>query len=100
MYIKRVVKNPNLTTLNTSFFVIIILVVLKREKEKCDLLPLPSKEIRKKYHLTLNEVTVSNESLISYKSNKYSVPKKYIGLKVGLAIVRDTELHIYYNEKS
>lgn len=69
------------------------------EKEKGDLLPLPSKEIRKKYHLTLNEVTVSNESLISYKSNKYSVPKKYIGLKVGLAIVRDSELHIYYNEK-
>src|SRR5690606_28740323 len=69
------------------------------EKEKGDLLPLPSKEIRKKYHLTLNEVTVSNESLISFKSNKYSVPKKYIGLKVGLAIIRDTELHIYYNEK-
>ena len=57
------------------------------------------RQLRKKYHLTLNEVTVSNESLISFKSNKYSVPKKYIGLKVGLAIVRDTELHIYYNEK-
>ncbi|MBG0762308.1 hypothetical protein IY230_01620 [Acholeplasma laidlawii] len=42
---------------------------------------------------------MSNESLISFKSNKYSVPKKYIGLKVGLAIVRDKELHIYYNEK-
>lgn len=32
MYIKHAVKNPNLTTLNTSFFIIIILVVLKREK--------------------------------------------------------------------
>ncbi len=68
------------------------------EKEKGDLMPLPSKEIRQKYHLTLNEVHVSNESLISYRSNKYSVPKKFIGLKVGIVIKRD-ELHIHYNGK-
>lgn len=67
-------------------------------KEKGDLNPLPSKEVRSKYHLKLNEVMVSNESLISYKSNKYSVPKKYIGLKVGL-IVEKNELHIYYNKQ-
>jgi hypothetical protein len=36
--------------------------------------------------------------MISYQSNKYSVPKKFIGLKVGRLIVRD-ELHIYYNNK-
>ncbi len=68
------------------------------EKEKGDLLPLPSPEIRQKYHLTLNQVTVSKESLINYKSNKYSVPKKFIGLKVGLVTKRD-ELHVYYNNK-
>lgn len=68
------------------------------KQEKGDLLPLPSQEIRRKYHLTLNEVIVSNESLISFKSNKYSVPKNFIGLKVGLAIIRD-ELHVYYNNK-
>lgn len=68
------------------------------EKEKGDLLPLPTTEIRRKYHLTLNEVTVSKESLISYKSNKYSVPKDYIGCKVGLVVIRD-QLHIYYNKK-
>lgn len=68
------------------------------EKEKGDLLPLPSLEIRQKCHLGLNKVHVSNESLISYKSNKYSVPKELIGLKVGLAVQRD-ELHIYYNNK-
>ena len=67
-------------------------------KEKGELNPLPSKDIRIKYHLKLNEVQVSNESLISYKSNKYSVPKKYIGLKVGLVIMKD-ELHIYHNKK-
>jgi putative transposon-encoded protein len=68
------------------------------EKEKGDLLPLPRKEIRQKYHLNLKEVYVSNESLISYKSNKYSVPKKFIGSHVGLVVKRD-ELHIYYTNK-
>ncbi|MBS3986927.1 MAG: IS21 family transposase [Erysipelothrix sp.] len=68
------------------------------EKEKGDLLPLPRKEIRQKYHLNLKEVTVSNESFISYKSNKYSVDKKFIGHRVGLVVKRD-ELHIYYNNK-
>jgi len=68
------------------------------EKEKGDLQPLPRKEIRQKYHLNLKEVTVSNESLISYKSNKYSVDKKFIGHRVGLVVKRD-ELHIYYNNK-
>lgn len=67
-------------------------------KEKGELNPLPAKEIRIKYHLKLNEVQVSKESLISYKSNKYSVPKKYIGLKVGLTIEKD-ELHVYYNKQ-
>lgn len=68
------------------------------EKEKGDFLPLPSTEIRRKYHLTLKEVIVSKESLVTYKSNKYSVPKIYIGRKVGLVVVRD-KLHIYYNKK-
>lgn len=68
------------------------------EKEKGDLNPLPPKEIRSKYHLSLSEVYVSKESMISYQSNKYSVPKKFIGLKVGRLIVRD-ELHIYDNNK-
>lgn len=68
------------------------------EQEKGDLLPLPKKEIRQKYHLSLNEVYVSNESLISYKSNKYSVPKRYIGLKVGLT-VKNNKLHVHYNNR-
>ena len=67
-------------------------------KEKDELNPLPSKEVRIKYHLRLNEVLVSKESLISYKSNKYSVPKKYLGMTVGLIAIKD-ELHIYNNKK-
>ncbi len=68
------------------------------EKEKGELLPLPSKEIRSKYHLTLNEVYVTNESLFQYKYNKYSLPKEYIGKRVGL-VVQNKELLIYYNGK-
>ena len=68
------------------------------EKEKGDLLPLPSKEIRSKYHLKLNEVYVTNESLFQYKYNKYSLPQEYIGKRVGLA-VQNKEVLIYYNGK-
>lgn len=68
------------------------------EKEKGDLLPLPTKEIRSKYHLKLNEVIVTSDALIQYKYNKYSLPKEYIGKRVGLA-VQNKKLLIYYNEK-
>lgn len=68
------------------------------KKEKDDLQPLPAKEIRSKYHLSLNEVNVSNESLIQYKYNKYSLPREFIGRRVGLA-VQNNELLIYYKGK-
>lgn len=68
------------------------------KKEKDDLSPLPSQSIRAKYHLSGKQVAVSNESLVSYKSNKYSVPKQFIGSKVSL-IIRNELLHIYYNSK-
>lgn len=68
------------------------------QKEKDELLPLPDKEIRKKYHLTLKEVYVTNDSLIQYKYNKYSLPKKYIGKRVGLSVQKN-KLLIYYNGK-
>jgi len=42
--------------------------------------------------------SVSNESLISFKSNKYSVPKQFIGKKVG-RIAKNNKLQIYYNNK-
>ncbi len=66
------------------------------KKEKDDFSALPRRRIREKYHLNLNEVRVSNESLISYKSNKYSLPKRFIGYKVNLIVIKD-QLHIYYN---
>lgn len=68
------------------------------EKEKDELSKLPARSIREKYHLSIKEVAVSNESLVSYKSNKYSVPKRFIGLKVSL-IAKDNQLYMYYNRK-
>ena len=55
-------------------------------KEKGDLRPLPTKEVRSKYHLTLDEVNVTNDSLVQYQYNKYSLPKEFIGKKVGLVV--------------
>lgn len=72
--------------------------ILLFNKEKGALEQLPRKEVMAKYHLSFDEVHVSNESMISYKSNKYSVPKKYIGSNVSITIVGD-ELHIYDNNK-
>lgn len=66
------------------------------EKEKDDFTPLPTKNVREKYHLSIKQIAVSNESMITYKGNKYSVPKSLIGTKVDIE-VRKQQLHIYYN---
>ncbi len=68
------------------------------QKEKGELLPLPTTEVRKKYHLSIKEVYVTNESLFQYKYNKYSLPKEFIGHRVGLAIQKE-DLLAYYNNK-
>ena len=73
--------------------------ILLFNKEKGDMNPLPTKAIRVKYHLTLNTVKVSNESLISYKGCKYSVPKLYLHKKVQLVVSSNSTLHIYYDNK-
>ena len=69
------------------------------QKEKDDFNQLPTKAICAKYHLSYNKLFVSNESLISYKSKKYSVPKAYIGKHVDLVINKNSKLQIYYNNK-
>lgn len=70
--------------------------LLKNEKE--ELQTLPSTTIRSNYYLTLSEVAVTRDSLVSYKSCKYSVPKEYIGKKVGRRI-KSNQLLLYYNNK-
>lgn len=68
--------------------------LFQHEKDRLQALPVSS--IRQNYYLKLKEVIVSNESLISYQSNKYSLPKSYMGHRVG-RVVRNNKLHLYYN---
>lgn len=71
-------------------------LLLKNEKKSLN--PLPNKKIRQTYYKYESEVSVSNESLISHNSCKYSVPKEYINKKV-YKIVKNNYLYLYYNTK-
>ena len=70
--------------------------VLHLQKEKDFLLELPTEQIRNQYNITTTSVKVNRQSMISYKSNQYSVPPEYIGKKLKLQVY-DNQLHLYYN---
>lgn len=65
--------------------------------EKDFLLPLPRKEIRSRY-LYQTTVKVNKSSMISYKSNQYSVPAEYIGEILGLEVI-DNIIYLYDSTK-
>ena len=67
------------------------------QKEKEHLLPLGNIDMLFS-HTTNDRRVVSNESMISYMNNKYSVPIDYIGETVTIQ-VNDNQLYIYYNSK-
>lgn len=68
------------------------------EKDKGSLKPLPSKEIRSQYQNHQSIVKVNESSMISYKSNQYSLPTEYIGKTVILQ-VEDNYLYLYDTTK-
>lgn len=70
--------------------------ILHLENEKDFLLDLPKEQIRNQYTITTTSVKVNSQSMISYKSNQYSVPPKYIGKRLKLQVY-DNQLHVYYN---
>ncbi|URZ07422.1 hypothetical protein CLROS_027600 [Clostridium felsineum] len=70
--------------------------VLHLEKEKDFLSELPKDQIRNHYKIITTNVKVNRQSMISYKSNQYSVPPEYIGKKLKLQVY-DNQLYIYYN---
>lgn len=72
-------------------------VFLKKEDTE-NLKTLPNKKIREKYYLIDNSVKVSTDSFVSYKSNKYSVPREYIGKKLN-RIIKNNNLYIYDTTK-
>lgn len=69
---------------------------LALQKEKDSLLPLPRQTIRNQYNITNLSMKVDASGLISYKSNKYSVPSEYLNKQL-TGQIYDNKLHIYFN---
>lgn len=67
-------------------------------KELEYLKPLPPMDSLVSYVSCEKEYKVSKESMVNYKGKKYSVPTKYIGLKVNITEACDGNISIYYNE--
>lgn len=66
-------------------------------KELEYLKPLPPMDSLVSYVSCEKEYKVSKESMVNYKGKKYSVPTKYIGLKVNITETCDGNISIYYN---
>lgn len=66
------------------------------EYEKKYLLPLPNKNILEKYKQNIEYRKVSQDSMIVYKGNRYSVPTRFIGSYLGIRIV-ENQVCIYDN---
>ena len=64
------------------------------EDEKKYLIPLPNKNILEKYKQTIEYRKVSQDSMIVYRGNRYSVPTRFIGSYLGLRII-DNQVCIY-----
>lgn len=72
--------------------------LLSLEKEKDQLLKLPTDSIRGHYKITQSLVKVNQSSMITYKRNQYSVPPEYIGKRLNLQSY-DNQIHLYFNTK-
>ncbi len=68
------------------------------EKEKRYLQPLPNNKIIENYNHSSTSAKVNNESLISYKRSKYSVPPNYISKTVKIK-EEDGKIDIFYNNR-
>ena len=67
------------------------------EKEKEYLIPV-NIDILKNYYIPEKTYKVSNESMITYKGIKYSVPIQYVGKQITV-LDEDNVIHLYYNTK-
>lgn len=70
--------------------------VMYLQKEKAHLSPLPRNVIRKPYQMIHTTVKVNSSCMITYRSNQYSVPPKYLGKRLVLQVY-DNYLYVYYN---
>lgn len=67
------------------------------QKEKKYLIPV-NIDILKNYYIPEKTYKVSNESMITYKGIKYSVPIQYVGKQITV-LDEDNVIHLYYNAK-
>ena len=66
------------------------------ENEKKYLIPLPNKNILERYKQTIEYRKVTQDSMIVYRGNRYSVPTRFIGSYLGIRIT-DNQVNIYDN---
>ena len=66
------------------------------EVEKKYLIPLPNKNILERYKQTVEYRKVTQDSMIVYRGNRYSVPTRFIGSYLGIRII-DNQVNIYDN---
>lgn len=66
------------------------------EEEKKYLLPLPNKNILERYKQAIEYRKVSQDSMIVYRGNRYSVPTRFISSYLGIRII-DNQVYIYDN---
>ena len=66
------------------------------EDEKKYLIPLPNKNILERYKQTIEYRKVTQDSIIVYRGNRYSVPTRFIGSYLGIRII-DNQVNIYDN---
>ncbi len=66
------------------------------ENEKKYLMPLPNKNILERYKQTIEYRKVTQDSMIVYRGNRYSVPTRFIGSYLGIRII-DNQVNIYDN---
>ena len=90
----EIVDNMNITLNNEIVQGINQRPIDRFKKEKNTLNPV-NIDILKPYFIRQKEYKVSNESMITYKGKKYSVPTAYIGKYVTIA-EGDSTIYIYY----
>lgn len=72
--------------------------IMALKQEKSFLLDLPQSKIRSYYQINTESLHVNKMSMITYKTNQYSVPHKYIG-KIVKIQVYDNQIHVYYKDQ-
>ncbi|MBR4341215.1 MAG: IS21 family transposase [Lachnospiraceae bacterium] len=68
--------------------------IIEFEKERPLLNPLPNETIRNQYKVRTIKAKVNSAGMITFKSNHYSVPCRYIGQEVSYQ-VHDSDIYIY-----